>query len=1093
MANPIEYIVYEPDQVLTNDHLNETFNYLDQQNRWTRNKLIGIGIVCGLDIVPNPTNIQVNKGCGVTSQGYLIAQDTTPYKWYMPYTPIDVPTDLPFQYTNGDLPFYKPFCNGKTIWLLLTDDQHGALDSTQQNVNAISSATAGFLNDYVVVLFLEAKEMDLKNCDMLDCNNKGEKMSFVVRPLLVLKKDLPVTQNNGTASTSANGVKQNLPHQILFKRYNVPYTDLNNTDDVLNAFVKLVDDTTLTQVSNAYNYCYTQYNGILKISTNPFTNLLTNLKSYRDQLLTNNPIYIEYFYDFIDDLIKAYYEFSIKVSDLLSSCCPDENLFPLHLVLGAASQATSSFVIDAYRNYFIYSPLFSKVGNESAEAVLLFNRMVIMVQQFTIQVADQLQGAAFRQRINIKITPSQYEFPWLSERAIPYYYNVNVSGSELYKSWSYYKTSHGSAAFNLGFNAYQYNSNTAVIQPLLYDIEHYNFFRVEGHIGLDYQTVLSNILNQRLNYNLPFDVMAISADLLSSDVALPQCNFLDLETDYKLLLSEAACKIHTTFCFITQLPFLSDVVAILGTSLGGTPAATDTTNAVKFSAFKLNILNIDEIELPDTTKYQKGDYLRNYCPPTVGKATIGSVYLDVINKGSFINPISNPSASTLALFYHTYFLYIDAVEELMNILYTNTLDQLDMAAFRVKYLYYLRIAGYTILILADMDAGIKTGTNDSSAPTFLQDLEFDLLLDEMDLITTLCVDELLQVLKNEYTRRLNQYQQQHTFINYYKNHPGLEHKAGVPKGGTLVLVYHTDTQPTFNTGLVFGRFPVSTNLSASIGKVQASSVTYDDNTIQLIRSFVDDCKDAPVDKKQALIEILSNRPPQQPKYQVADGMVIADFYIPYLCCSDCPPMAYIVPAQDTPVITMDSVFCITDANAEPITVSIPGGTFNTLTGLDGTNFKFTPSLAGLGQHTITYTLSDGKSDSKTVNVIAPPDNSFGLASGKLLDFQTFEALFTPTVQDSSLKYQWTADTALKIIKLSVSDTGAADLRSEFGQGLTQFTMSLTVSNVLANEVNCQQQMLTKTFFITPNDIQDSNPDGGTILSTIGKIFKGKSK
>ena len=64
MANPIEYIVYEPDQVLTNDHLNETFNYLDQQNRWTRNKLIGIGIVCGLDIVLNPGVIEITQGCG---------------------------------------------------------------------------------------------------------------------------------------------------------------------------------------------------------------------------------------------------------------------------------------------------------------------------------------------------------------------------------------------------------------------------------------------------------------------------------------------------------------------------------------------------------------------------------------------------------------------------------------------------------------------------------------------------------------------------------------------------------------------------------------------------------------------------------------------------------------------------------------------------------------------------------------------------------------------------------------------------------------------------------------------------------------------
>ena len=49
MANTNEYIVFEADQVLTNDHLNETFSYLDQQNRWTRNKLIGIGIVCGFN------------------------------------------------------------------------------------------------------------------------------------------------------------------------------------------------------------------------------------------------------------------------------------------------------------------------------------------------------------------------------------------------------------------------------------------------------------------------------------------------------------------------------------------------------------------------------------------------------------------------------------------------------------------------------------------------------------------------------------------------------------------------------------------------------------------------------------------------------------------------------------------------------------------------------------------------------------------------------------------------------------------------------------------------------------------------------------
>src|ERR1700679_1819 len=98
MANPIEYIVFEPDQVLTNDHLNESFNYLDHQNRWTRNKLIGIGIACGLEIVINNTGIEITKGCGVTSQGYLIVQHKEEYTYYMKYSPIAIPKDLPFKH-----------------------------------------------------------------------------------------------------------------------------------------------------------------------------------------------------------------------------------------------------------------------------------------------------------------------------------------------------------------------------------------------------------------------------------------------------------------------------------------------------------------------------------------------------------------------------------------------------------------------------------------------------------------------------------------------------------------------------------------------------------------------------------------------------------------------------------------------------------------------------------------------------------------------------------------------------------------------------------------------------------------------------------
>jgi len=66
--------IFEANQVLTSGHLNDVFDYLDQQERQTRSYLIGIGIACGLEIALSGFTITVSKGCGVTSEGYLIVE-----------------------------------------------------------------------------------------------------------------------------------------------------------------------------------------------------------------------------------------------------------------------------------------------------------------------------------------------------------------------------------------------------------------------------------------------------------------------------------------------------------------------------------------------------------------------------------------------------------------------------------------------------------------------------------------------------------------------------------------------------------------------------------------------------------------------------------------------------------------------------------------------------------------------------------------------------------------------------------------------------------------------------------------------------------
>jgi predicted nucleic acid-binding protein len=1120
MANPFEYIVFEPDQVLTNDHLNETFNYLDQQDRWTRNKLIGIGIVCGLDIVLNTGIIQVNKGCGITSQGYLITLDTMQYTYYIPYAAVDMPLDLPFTYT-GNLPFYKPFCAGKNVWQLLTDDDFNALESDKQATAVTISSATSFLTDYAMVLFLEAAETELKNCNMLDCNNSGSTMVFTVRPLLVAISDLPGTL--ARVSIPLLDLRLLKPNQLSLKRYNVPYADLNNSNDVLNAFASLVDDATLTAVANAYTSCFQQYGNMVKATTNPFANLLVNLQSARSSIQSSNPVFIQYLYDFVDDLIKAYNEFNTQASAIMGTCCPDENLFPLHLVLGSASQATNAFTKDSYRNYFIYSALFSKMGEDVADAALLFNRMVIMVNYFTVQTQ------ALQTQATITITPSKFEYALLSERAIPYYYKINVNGSELYKYWNYYKTVNNNAARNLSYNSSLYSSDPTVTQPLLYDIECFNFFRVEGHIGQNYNTVLTNILNQQSQYNLPFDVVAVSADQLQPNASLPQCSMNDLDTDYQLLLSEAACKIHTVFCFITKLPY----VVAANTTAQNTGSFTTArsylyeipqTANLNYSAFKLEPATINIAASQTLTPtYQKGNFMRTYCPAVA--STIGSAYLAALDStGVFTNPVQIDSSNSLTTVYYYLFAFVDAVEELMFALQTNTLAEIDINGFNTIYQTYLADTLYAMGILMELTENIasnNTTAANAQYVTLAEDTELDLLVDELGLLTSLCLEERLQVLVTTYTNRLTQYEQQLNFLNYFKNHPGLEHKAGVPKGGTLVLVYHTGTErvitdtattaataaaTTTATPQATNQILIKQSTDVSAAQVNIAATTADSlstattadttsaldpSTFNLISSYVNSATDITAATRQTILGILQNVPTRRPPgYSIPNGAVIADFYIPYLCCSDCPPVAYVLTNTVTPVkptITMGTTFCDNDTTAEPITVSAPGGTFNTVAGLDPVKLTFTPATAKAGVYKITYTLNGVASNPVTVTVLATPVSTFSFKASfsTVNSVNILTAVFTPDASGIGYTYSWSFGTGFSETASSLQSPQLT-VQVDPNGGQTQTFATLTVSNG-----QCALASVTQTLYISPNGLSETPIGSGSILSGIKNIFTKK--
>jgi len=1014
------YPVFEPDQVLTNKHLNGLFNYLDQQDRLTRCKLLGSGIVCGLEISHTTGSINITKGCGLTSQGYIILFcdhiGENGYKYYMPFTRPPFPNDLQLIVQCGpepghnNIPFYAfntermRAAASSGIFLLLTQHEFDALDDTTGVIALSQSRT---LDQYVVVLFLDANELNLKNCDTNDCNDKGSVIDFEVKPLLVHKRLLRPSRDGG------QGNNLSFKH-IELRRYNVPVKNLNSTDDVLNAFAELLDDGMLQRLAGDLSFSFESYKHLLSgITTNPFGSL-TDLKNNIQFILKFHPVLIQYYYDFIYDLIHALYEFRHRLFDITSECCGDEMRIPFHLALGEASVNTNSHAHMAYREYFVYSPLFDRESERAGEIRSLLMRMILMYQDFLI--AEK----AFRENriglpLDIKITPSQYGHHFLSERCIPYYYKVahdqqDAIPEDLYYYWNFEKTRRGNARFNLSYNAFEYNNADTVLHPLVYDIEWYNFFRIEGHIGRNINTALARVKSIQQNFNLPFEVVALSADYIGALVRGedPHCIIQDLESDYRVLIAEFICRLHNALCYVGKLGFRPprhlfpyDVFAsgVETASTRRTTTEAETVSSIFPSVAESVHLVADHpfisslvSEFQATAMYIKGDTLSRLCAPPAN--TFGHFYISTVsrNNARFVNPISPTSTTPQAVLQRHLFEFIDSVESVLQGLMTTELADLNTTTFRTIYNRFesdVNFINTAILGLLKQLENVGNAEND-----FASDYLLDLFVDNVQMLLHTCIVERLEALRSEYLRRLAQYRLAKNFNYYFNKHGGIEHKAGVPRGGTFILVYHEERRRrVVDVNSIFVNREISNlllthfrellqpdvKLETQEAKAKMLSVAslYRDPELYLrfkdvMKKYLDDCKDLPDDKRTAITTII-NQPPDIKRFEIPNGAVIADFYVPYLCCSDCPPIAYVF--AEEPTITIAKAFCRNDKGPYTIDVSPAGGVIK-VDDEELPDNKFIPAAYNTGTHTITYTVNN-KTISTSVEIVSPPRVKLG--------------------------------------------------------------------------------------------------------------------
>ncbi|HXS36375.1 MAG TPA: PKD domain-containing protein [Flavipsychrobacter sp.] len=1008
------YPEFVADQLLTADQLNELFGYLEEQERLTRTNLIGIGIVCGLEVQTSAdgSSITITKGCGVTSDGYVISVPTTTYTEYSTYNPVQDKLYEKFVDLSTRTPLISP------IYEL---EEAGVTTNT-------TNLSQSFLSDKVVLLYVELLENNIKNCNPNSCDDKGMDVTISFKPLLISKSDVATLGAPTTGNNSTTSAYQSLP-TLKMPRYNVTATPLLSSTQVFKSYLKILNATFIKSIEQDLSQTYSVLSPLIGdlYSSDPFTGFSDNFSFLSDGTITETElINIQYYYDLFSDLMLAYEELRKTGMELICMCCPDNTLFRLHLLLDLAIPDTTVSQ-SQYRQYFIPSPAVDCCCRQTNELRWIFKRIVLLMQRFFVSPMASgyfrygmvdFNNNVFRRRVRIpvRITPSKLGDVPLGDKAIPFYYDVTEGTDQLYKFWNEKMTDEGDANQILSYNSDQYNTtDDFVLNPLKYDLEPYNFLRIEGHIGMTYQDALKNITTIKNNYRLPFQVIALSADLTSLKTTLSslgrstatselfsryqdqlksRCEFQDLEAIYDTLVAELICLLCNEMKYYYTMPSPN------GQAMGQVQAPSILPLFKRCdSSFQV---------AQGTLGYDFEQYYTNLSSATNTEKSMLYAY----DTGASFN---NDSYSFFTLMY--------AMERLFEAM-PSSLSGFTIARFEV--------AGNEVrLIAARLEARFKNLDSNLSNETTIEHL---------DRLIAGCMLRQFETLYKDYLTRLIYVMMLQKFGYFVRLHPGIQHKGGVPMGGTFIIVYH-ETQKaitsTDNTNInraigaqseavnVTERATPSSSVKMDIGTqplekmntvgTQAQDVYQVKPNYLQLNDILKGSKVATkeeVDALKAILDtnIIDDNSLSTSISDIANDTVIADFYLPYLCCSDCPPIYYVINETTAENVTIDiqpNVFCSNDQNPYTPTVSPTGGT---ITGEGVTTDPsggqvFSPAavaLNGQKQKTVTLTYTkDQQTATVNVAVYQQPTASFTVTDGSTSTIKVFTN--TSIFAD---RYQW---------------------------------------------------------------------------------------
>jgi hypothetical protein len=484
------YHTFVPNQVLTHNQLNELVTYLDDQSRLAKVFLHGVGIVCGFSAriinkkgigLEKDSAIEIEKGIGITTDGDLIQLKQTNANVISAELLEESAVYTHYKKFLDDKAEYEPFKkqNGVVdMWELLP----GSTGSTGKlnNLN---------LDDKVVVLYLETYANNGNLCTSIDCDNQGIEEVQKLRVLLISEKTAELIVKNDPVFVWHNIAEKyiNLP-EIKLPRVNLFHT--NNLATLRQNYVTSISQTVLSKLKEGYNTIFEIF-GRASISAQIDKLLKFNLK-------TKNPLVdFQYRYDLLADLIATYNEIKELLYHINVECSPSINSFAKHLLLGRLNE-TGPF--PKYRHRLYKSPLSATEQKYRSKVESLQARAVQLLKNYQINLAENVQST--------RITPSQLNGE-LGYRAIPYYYSINAN---LLHSWSFEKTNNLKSNFQYSYSTEQLADLPEIRNPLQFDTDEFDFYRIEGHLQLDALECRDHINSQITTYGLDFLCRSVNLD-----------------------------------------------------------------------------------------------------------------------------------------------------------------------------------------------------------------------------------------------------------------------------------------------------------------------------------------------------------------------------------------------------------------------------------------------------------------------------------------------------------------------------------------------------------------------------------------------------